>query len=130
VLDENMACAGRFDERDKLLARCVRIKGHRNGAERVCRADGGVKPRAVFTDQGYMRTACNTMIAKSGGKRGRLVRKIAPGQRVPDPVLLFADRGPVATLFKMLQKKPRKGLRFCNYCCRFLGRLRGRPYFL
>jgi hypothetical protein len=102
VLDDRERDLRIGDREDEFTGRRVLVQGHRNGAERLRREHRRVEARTVFADDHEVLATPEPGRCQAARECFDQLREIAPGQRLPDAVLLLSkgrclgSRGSVA----------------------------------
>ena len=110
-----------FDDRERDLGvvhrKCVfgggsvLIQRHRNGAERLRREHRRRQARPVGADDHDVLPALQPGLRQTGSELAHQVRQLRPGQRLPNAVLLLAQRRRVRSLGGVFEQEAGKGRR-------------------
>jgi hypothetical protein len=108
ILDDRVGDLGVLEHVDEFRRGGVLIHRHRDAAERLGRGHRPVQSRSVVADDREMHAAPESLRGEAAGERADLGGDLRPGPGLPYAEILFAGRGTIAALCRVLHEQPRK----------------------
>ena len=111
ILDDDHGHACVLQDVDHFLRDGVLIERNRHGAQCLGRHHRHIELGTVFADHRDVVAALDAKLRQAVGHPAHRFMHLAPGERLPDPEVLLANRRPIAAHAGMLGQQGRKGVR-------------------
>ena len=109
VLGDNDRDLGVVQHKDQLAGDRVLVHRHRGAAEALGRQLRPIEAGPIVANDRELVAAAKAVRGQAQRKIAHLLPIVRPGESLPDPVVLFADRRPPRHLFGVAPQQTRQG---------------------